>query len=209
MFGYDDAISAVGLLPGLISLFGKKSDPRMDYLNQLGQQYATQENDLRGNNQRTLYKATGQGGDAIAALGRRLGSSLAGAGVYNSTATAGALTQAQQQEQAQLAAMAEQQKQQELQANQQNQQYLTGQRLNIAQGDTNYNRQQRAGSVGGLASFIGQIAQRAVQRNGAGNRTAGDAGNGYQNFTTPTAPSILDYPTRPRNPWSAPQTLPA
>jgi hypothetical protein len=55
---------------------------------------------------RGLMGAAGAGGDAVAAMGRRLGGSLAGAGVYNSSALAGALAQAQDAQAQRIAQMA-------------------------------------------------------------------------------------------------------
>ncbi len=72
-------------------------------INQYQQSGDQQYQDLVGGQNRNLYSQAGTAGDAIRSLGSRLGSSLAGAGVYNSSATAGALAQGQQNSDAALA----------------------------------------------------------------------------------------------------------
>jgi hypothetical protein len=172
-FGVDDALMAASLLGGLGGLFKRRGpDPREQYLDRMGAQLADQQNRLIGSDQRNVYNLAGIGGDAIGALGRRLGSSMAGAGVTNSSATAGALTQAQRDMAAQIASLGQQNLQNELQQQGQNQQWLTGARLGVAQNNVNYDRQNRQNSLGGMA----QLLQMLGQRYGGGGTGGGSTG---------------------------------
>ena len=143
-------------------------------------------NDLAQRNQQGLYSATGQAGDALSQLGRRLGSAAAEGGVYDSSAVAGALTQAQQNANAALTNMATQNNYNQRSLLNQNQQQNAGLQLGAANSDLGYAQNQYAGSANGLASFLGSLTQQNLSQNSVPNsREVGVAMNGNQNATLP------------------------
>ena len=85
--------------------------------------------ELRTQNARALWSATGKGGDALQALGARLGSAMAASGVYNSSATAGALTRAQDNLSASLIDLATRNANAEAEHEARARQYALGQQL--------------------------------------------------------------------------------
>lgn len=134
------------------------------------------------NNSRGLYSATGVGGDAIAALGRRLGDSMAGAGVYNSSATAGALTQAQGDQNTALANLASTNRYNEQSLLGQNQRYLTNAKLGVAGDQIGQANGDLGGARNSLQSFLGALSQFNLRQNNVtSSRAAGPAMNGNQN----------------------------
>lgn len=138
-------------------------------------------NALNGNN-RTLQQAAGVGGDAIASLGRNLGDSLAGAGVYNSSATAGALASAQRGTDTALANQAAQLQLGSMQQHQQGMLDIDRLGLGVAGDNVNYARQGLDQARGGLGSFLGTLAQSNLMRSGANvNRNGQQQMNGTIN----------------------------
>ncbi|MCW3101086.1 MAG: hypothetical protein JWL77_6704 [Chthonomonadaceae bacterium] len=123
-----------------------------------GQAADQQYQNMLGNNSRTLYGLAGQGATAISNLGANLGSALAGAGVYNSSATAGALAQAQRDADANIGNLAAQNSFNANSFYHQAQQNLAQMRLgqaNIDYGNANADLQ---GSRQGLGSFLGALS---------------------------------------------------
>jgi len=130
-----------------------------------------------------LLSETGLLGDALRSLGGNLGSAMAAGGVYNSSATAGALANAQREMQTQLAQTAlrnimaaRQQRQSGLSQAANARLGVAGDKYNVAQAG-----QQQA--QGGLMSFLGSLGQYNLARagqnqvqNGLG-RSAGGYGN--------------------------------
>jgi hypothetical protein len=132
-----------------------------------GQAADQQYQNILGNNSRTLYGLAGQGATAISNLGANLGSALAGAGVYNSSATAGALDQAQRDEGANIANLAAQNSYNANSFYHQAQQNLAQMRL--GQANTNYANANAdlQGSRQGLGSFLGALATSDLLGRGA------------------------------------------
>lgn len=139
--------------------------------------------DLRSRNLQGLRASTGQVGDSISQLGRTLGSSLAGAGVYNSSATAGALAHATQAGDTALSNLGTQNFFNEQDLLNQNQRYLTGLKLNLGNQQYGEAQQQLGGSAQGLSSFLGTLGQFGLAQSGANqqqnglSRQAGGYGN--------------------------------
>lgn len=165
---------------------------------QLDQEYQQ----LIQRNATSLSAAAGTGGDAVASLGRRLGSSLAGAGVYNSSATAGALAQAQAAQQAQLAGLAatNQYNQQSLLG--QNQRYLTGLKLNLANQQYGEASSTLDASRGGLSQFLGTLGQSNLLRSGA-NQTQNSLPRQYGGYGNPSVLSLPQTSNYNPDPFSA------
>ncbi len=127
---------------------------------------------LLGNNSRTLYGLAGEGATALSNLGANLGSALAGSGVYNSSATGGALDQAQRDEGANLANLAAQNRYHANAFYDGAQQHLAQMRLgqaNIDYGNANADLQ---GSRQGLGSFLGALGTSDLLGQGGGGAPA-------------------------------------
>ena len=164
------------LLPGIVSgvsalggLLGANRDKQAALaaqqaaLNTLATTNDQQYQNVLSNNQRTLYGMAGQGADAIRSLGANLGSEMAGAGVSNSSATAGALVQAQRNQDTSLASLASQNY---FSANQlHDDQARALAQMQLGQANTNYGNAQNdlSGARQGLGAFIGSIAQQQLQ----------------------------------------------
>lgn len=171
--GFLDSISSIvspiASIGGIVSgLFGESDAKRQqeEAIRQLQQDNANTYQNLQANNQKTLLQATGTGGDALSALGSRLGSSYANAGLYNSSAVAGGLNQAAASQNASLADLAARQ-------NFQSQNLLDTQRnqvanLQLGQGTQNLGmaRADLGGSVQGLQSYLQSMTQNNLSRVG-------------------------------------------
>jgi hypothetical protein len=178
--------SVVGLVEGL-GAQDRAKRARARAINDMAQQLDRDYQDLRTHNLQSLRAATGQAGDAIAQLGRNLGSSLAEAGVYNSSATAGALAHAQRSADTALAHQGTQNYLGEQDLLNQNKRYLTGLQYNLGNQQVGEAQNQLGGIAGGLSSFLGSLGQFNLARSGANQTQNGlsrDAG-GYGN------PSVL------------------
>jgi len=191
--GLSEILGGGQLLAGLFGALGSRSAMRRamlaremalaDIQRELDAEYSA----LRERNMRSLYAAAGQSADAIGALGRRLGSALAGAGVYNSSSVAGALANAQDSAGAQLASMAAENAYNERSLLGANRRYLAGLRHSTMSGDYENARSDYQSSLGGLASFLGQLAQYNLARRNVPNaREQGVAVSGMQNSVLPT-----------------------
>lgn len=200
-------LSALGGL--LSSSAGKRraEEARQQAINDLASQLDRDYQDRVANNQRSLLALTGTGGDAVQGLGQRLGSSLAGAGVYNSSATAGALAQSQRDIGANLARLAQEQSQQQLSHYNQNRQQVTNMRLNLANDNYAQSLQQQADARSGLAGFLGTLGQYNLSRSGATQTQSSlpRSHGGYGNNSVltppivPVQPPSLNQPPRRKN----------
>lgn len=188
-----DPISiGLGVISGLSSLGGllggeaakrraeqARQRALLDYATSIDQAY---QNQMQAN-QHSLYAAAGLGGDAIHAMGARFGDSLAASGVYNSSAVAGALANAQHSQDQSLAGLAFQNTNAAKQAYSEGQRTLSQLRLGQANQQYGEASSQLAGSQQGLSSFLGSLAQYGLARSGANqvqaslSRPAGGYGN--------------------------------
>jgi hypothetical protein len=136
----------------------------------------------------TLNELSGGLNNALVSGGKSLGAAMAGAGVYNSSATAGAIAN-----QAAADAGVEGQYSQNLattlatQKNQSSEQAAQMQ-YGLALNNLNYARQQYGGSMSGLGNFFGQLGQ--MNFGGVGGTTGGAT-----NPTAPGAPGAAIPPT--------------
>lgn len=179
MGNFPGILSGLSGLAGVAGLFGadaarrranqQREQAAYDML-QAGRQHY---NDYVGQNDRSLQQMAGLGGDAIRNMGARLGDSMAGAGVYNSSAVGGTLANAQRATDASIADLAAR--------NQYNagtlwnniQQNYANARMGLGTQNWEQAIQDRNGAAGGLAGLLGQIGytdsmQRAAQQNQQG-----------------------------------------
>lgn len=183
-FGFLDAIPLVGGVLGQMDAQRRLRNSQAEaqkLIDAYSGQAATDYSNLLGQNQRGLYGATGLTADAIAQLGRSLGSSLAGAGVTNSSATAGALANAQRSGQSALADLAAQNAANALNFKSGNDRYILGQRLGLQNNAINDAREQLGGTQSGLMSALGTLTQKLLAENRVprANQTQGTRGPGY------------------------------
>lgn len=194
--GFLDSISAVvsplSSLGGLVSgLFGESSAQKeqQQAIQSLQASNALQDQQLQESNQRTLFGATGEGGDAIRALGSSLGSGFANAGLYNSSAVAGGLLRAQQNTNTSLADLAAHQQSQEQQLAAQQRNQVAQMQYNLGGQNLGYARTDTATAAGGLQHYLQSMTQHALAASGntmtpgGGNGSAGPWGSlpSYQN----------------------------
>ncbi len=155
----------------------RAQEEQQQALQAYGQAADRQYQNLLGNNSRTLYGLAGQGATAISNLGANMGSALAGAGIYNSSATAGALDQAQRDAGGNIANLAAQNSYNANSFYDQAQQHLAQMRLgqaNIGYGNANADLQ---GSRQGLSSFLGALSTSDLLA-GGGSGGGGQQGQG-------------------------------
>lgn len=154
------------------------------YARELDQQYQN----TVGGDAHQLASQAGYLGDGVAALGRRMGSSLAGAGVYNSSATAGALQGAEANAASTLANAGTQLRSHELDMLGANKRQMLGMQMGLANDNVGQARDQYSAGTGGMMSFLGHLNQYNQARNGMdltkNAYPSGAGGNGN--------PSVLD-----------------
>jgi hypothetical protein len=167
-------LSGVGLISNIIGASNAARQrqhaeaQRRQLLLDMSTQNDQQYNDLRNNNSLSLRQATGQLNDGLQSQGRALGSSMAGAGVYNSSATSGALEQQAGANAAALASFAGQGFQSEQALNNQNKQNLNNTKLGFAQQDEQRARGNESGAYSGLGgSLTDLLGQFSPRNNGA------------------------------------------
>lgn len=162
---------AMQVLGGISGLLGSASarkraiQARERALQEMMRQLAMTEEAQQRNNARSLYQTSGLMGDALQAQAGALGSAMAQAGVYNSSATAGALQKQARDNAAILADLAARNQFEMEQLRSKNQQYITSQRLGFAQQDYEEAKAAEAGSVQGIIEALKTAAQAGAQRN--------------------------------------------
>lgn len=165
-------IGILGMIGSGLSLFGGIesliSGANAEHTAEVAAQQAITNFDAASNSQyyallsggtATLNELSGGLNNALVSGGKSLGAAMAGAGVYNSTATAGAIAN-----QAAADAGAEANYSQNLAttlATQKNQsaEQAAQMQYGLATNNLNYARQQYGGAVSGLGSFFGQLGQ--------------------------------------------------
>lgn len=168
-------------------------------INQMAQELDRDYQEMVARNHAGLMAATGTGGDALIQSGRNLGSALAAAGVYNSSATAGALAQQQHDLQSNLTDLANRNAYDQSSLLNANRRYVTGMRYNLANQDYGQALNDQSAARNGLASFLGSLSQFNLWKTGAPNaRNQGVAMNGNQNSVLPSiTPKWADSPNDP------------
>lgn len=192
---FGTAIPGLSGVFGLVEGLGAQDRAKRARERALQDMAVTLDRDYRELQQRNSYglkQATGQAGDAISALGRNLGSSLAGAGVYNSSATAGTIANAQRSADTSLANQGTQNFYTEQDRLGQNQRFLSGLQYNLGNQQVGEANSQLQGAAGGISQFLGSLGQFNLAQSGAKtgmnglSRIAGGPGNpGPASVTTP------------------------
>ena len=142
---------------------------------------------------RGLYDLVGTLRDALESGGRGMGAALAGAGVYNPSSVAGALTLQQRENTRETGRFATGLSETLARLKAGSKRQVAGMRLGLAQNRENYARETMAGSAGGLASILGSLGQMNLDRTGADNYNANKTVAGVRGATG----SVLDMPNIP------------
>lgn len=166
--------SVAGLL-GASAAKRRAERERAAYLAQLQRQAEASYQAEMANASSALYGMAGRGGDAIAALGSRLGDSLAMSGVYNASAVGGALAGAQRDTNAAISDLASRLTADARARRDANMQRVTGMRFGAASDDLDMARGDLSNAQGGLYSFLGSLAQKNLARSGANASRTGIA----------------------------------
>lgn len=160
-------LGAVSSIFGMVSAADqarRQQAMQQQLFDQAMQQINAQYNNQLNYGHQNLMSMAGSGGDAIMGMGRQLGDQLANAGVFNSSATAGALANAQRDEMAGLQNAAQQMQNQAWQQRQNAIMGLTGQRLGANEQNLNYARQQYGNAAQGFGNYLGQLGNVLGQR---------------------------------------------
>jgi hypothetical protein len=147
-----------------------------------------------------LYGLTGSLRDALQRMGGGMGSGLARAGVYNSSAVGGAMAQEQASNAQQLSSytgsLADRIAQMRALADAQAAQMQMG----LAGSNLNFYRQQTADSEKGIASGLGALGQFGLAMGGPRNANSVSPGNGNVGVPNPVLPGGRRSPL----PWPLP-----
>lgn len=193
-------VSALGAIQGLLggnAAAARARKAQEQAIRDMEAENAQYESNQFGAGRRGLYDLTGTLRDNLEQGGRGLGSSLAAAGVYNSSATAGALANEATSNNQTLGAYSTNLSDMLSNLHSRNSNQINSLKFGLASDQLGQAQQQQAGSAGGFASLLGSLGQFNLGQEGADiGRKAGDAGNGMQNGT----PSVLSMPTVPQIP---------
>jgi len=170
------ALGGVGSLAGGIAgLFGAGDAEKAaqqaaeQAITQFEQSAANQQSQALAGGQTGLYGLTGTLRDALQRMGGGLGSSLARAGVWNSSAAAGALSNAQASDAQQVSSYATDLANRISQMKYQADQQAAQMQLGLSNSNLNYARQQAAGSEKGIESGLGALGQFGLSMTGQPN----------------------------------------
>lgn len=209
----DSVIPGIGAVSSLVGLLGasaaqrRAEEERQRILNQMASQNDAMYENTLGHNFHTLEQTAGLGGDALIAQGRHLGDALAGAGVYNSSATAGALANQANSLNANLLGLSENLQNDAWRQRAAGQQQINDLRYGGAMGDLNYQRQNYQSALSGTEGYLGSLAyQNLTGQNKVQPRIGGTpASDGGYVQATPGQSNQTD--SNPNSPtFSAPQS---
>lgn len=159
-------ISAVSGLLGAARARRRAREARAKALSSYMASLDAEVNGMYGSGRRSMYEATGLLGDKLNSTGANLGSAMARAGVYNSSATAGALAEMGASGNASIAKMASEIDAAAKQRRNQGLQWIAGQEIGAADADmANANA-----STGGLLETIAGLAQAYQSAQGGGKK---------------------------------------
>lgn len=167
--------SVSSLVGGISGLFGAGDAERaaeqaaQQAITQFQQSAANQQSQALAGGQTGLYGLTGTLRDALQRMGGGLGSSLARAGVWNSSAAAGALSNAEGQNAQQVSSYATDLANRISQMKYQSDQQAAQMQLGLANSNLNYARQQSAASEKGIESGLGALGQLGLKMTGQPN----------------------------------------
>ncbi len=164
-FGLDAVLGGVSALEGIVGMFGanRRAKAAQEYrqrlLNERKAQLDQEYNDLRANNLQALRRSTGLLGDSLMQRAGDVGAAAAAAGVYNSSATAGAVEKMAAENAAQLQSLAAQNYASEQGFQHQAQRELFNQQMADASDNLDMARQQQIGAANSFAAGIGGLSQ--------------------------------------------------
>jgi hypothetical protein len=160
-------ISAIGGLLGAQGAARRAQQQRQALLDTMLREAQGNYLDDQTQNNRTLQREAGLGADAVRSLGANLGGALAGAGVYNSSAVAGAMGNAQRSEQSALADLASRLQASALDRKQRALSQVRGIQLGVAGDNVGNTQNDLQTARGGLQSYLGNLVQSNLMRSGA------------------------------------------
>lgn len=159
-----DPITAAGLgmqlYGGVSNLIGgnaarkRAEEARRQLVNQITRQLSDEETAFQANNSRSLEGLTGNLGNALEVQGRSLGAANAGSGVYNSSATAGALANQGAANSQYISSYATDLGSKLAQLRSDNRNYLAKLQFGQANEDLDYARGQQSGGIAGLGNVL-------------------------------------------------------
>lgn len=191
-------VSALGAIQGLLggnAAAARARQAQEQAIRDMEAENAQYESNAFGSGRRGLYDLTGTLRDSLEQSGRGLGSAMAGGGVYNSSATAGALANEATSNNQTLGAYSTNLSDMLANLHSKTSNQINGLKFGLASDQLGQAQQQQAGSAGGFASLLGSLGQFNLGQKGAdfGNKI-GNATNGMQNGTPAAPPSALDRP---------------
>lgn len=178
---YQGVSSLVGML-GANRARARALAERQRLMREFSNMFAREEGEFADVSGRNFYSQAGQLNDTLPMLGGALGSGLARAGVFNSSATAGALANQGASNAQAMASLAAQNRFNLGRLRSGNQRALMGMQMGNAREDLYNADQDLAGARSGLMSALGTGTQLMLRRNNVpSGRNTGPAGNGYNN----------------------------
>jgi hypothetical protein len=180
-------LSGLGAIEGLIggsSAVRRAQEAQAAAMREMEFNNNQSESQQLGSNLRGISAMTGRLNDSLQSGGRSLGSALAAAGVYNSSATAGALANQAASNNQTLGEYSTNLSDALARLHSQNANQISGLKFNLAGQQLAQAQQQQAQGAGGLASFLGQLGQFNLSQKG------GDIQNKAKQ-TDVQAPSVL------------------
>jgi hypothetical protein len=160
-------ISAIGGLLGAQGAARRAQQQRQALLDTMLREAQGNYLDDQTQNNRTLQREAGLGADAVRSLGANLGGSLASAGVYNASAVAGAMGNAQRSEQSAIADIAARLQSSAMDRKQRAMQQVRGIQLGVAGENYSNTQNDLQTARGGLQSYLGSMVQNNLLRSGA------------------------------------------
>lgn len=162
-------MSLLGSLKGPLtgaSEMRRQQEAEAAAINELKQSGQQEYSDALGSGQRGLYGLRGTLSDALERGGRSLGAAEAGAGVYNSSATAGALANQESSNASALGGYTSRLADLLARIRNSTNQQVAGMKYGMANNNLNYARQQMAGNTGGISSFLANLGQLNMSNQG-------------------------------------------
>lgn len=185
-------LSGVGGLLGASAARRRAQEEQRKALVDFSRSLDMELNALKSSNAQGLSLSTGRAADAINALSRNMGASLAAGGVSDSSSVAGAVTSAQANAQQALAQAAMEDQSQEQQLVGRNQRSLAEMKMGLAGSNLNMANNEMAGARSGLQSFLQGLAQKNLRKTGVvAPQSLGLPGNGKNNATLPNVADIV------------------
>lgn len=199
-------LAGIGLAGNILNAFGaaaerrKREQEMMMAINEMSRNSDSQFQNVRKNNITNLRAMSGSLQDELQGQAGALGSGLAEAGIYNSSAAAGSVTNLAARNAALLAQFQRQSMQQQLDVQSQGQRDITQTKLSMASGNL---ASARSNSDSALGRLGGSIQDLVVSRS---PKNKGVAGNGKQNGTLMKQGNRVGF-SNPLDIWNVGNTL--